>query len=212
MNHPLHPRTRRTFLHGGLLASLALVASLGARPISEVAADKKTKKKSSSVQTRNQQQKYTCESSDGTLEATNLGGGTWETSCHGGTYDGRECTNTAKSTVCVMTLPNPPSSPVTDPATPPTNGNEQPGGDGHQAGGGGGVTPGTGNAQPDDPGGASGGSHQAGGGAGVDPGGSAEQPGAGGGVSNGGGVVLTSYHGGKHSHVTHHRHGTSHRR
>ena len=33
--------TRRTFLHGGLVASLALVASLGALPLPEVAADKK---------------------------------------------------------------------------------------------------------------------------------------------------------------------------
>ena len=117
MNRTLHSRTRRSFLQEGLQASLAMVASLGALPILDVAAEKNTKKKRTSVQSRNQSQKELCEDlGGGTLEVTNIGGGSWETNCHGGSNDGYACTNTAKSTVCVRTrttpdLPNQPLQP-----------------------------------------------------------------------------------------------------
>jgi len=129
MHHMMGTTTRRSLLHGGLLAALALAASLGARPIHEVAAEKKTKKKPRSVQSHNQNQKDYCEIGGGTLEATPIGGGTWETKCHGGAYDGRECTNTAKSAVCVQTRTEPdvpshplePDPPTADPGDSPTH-------------------------------------------------------------------------------------------
>ncbi len=125
MDHPQSARTRRSFLQGGLLASLALVASLGALPIPDVAAGKKTKRKPSSVQSRNQSQREMCETlGGGTLEAKPIGGGSWETTCHGGESGGRQCTNTAQSTVCVRPRtisdvpahPLQPQSPFADPA------------------------------------------------------------------------------------------------
>jgi hypothetical protein len=127
MHHTTGPMTRRSFVQGGLLASLALIAARGALPIHDVAAEKKTKKKPRSAQSHNQNQKDYCEIGGGTLEATPIGGGTWETKCHGGDSDGRECTNTAKSAVCVQTRTDPdlpghplePDPPFADPGDTP---------------------------------------------------------------------------------------------
>ena len=123
--------SRRRFLHGGLLGTLALVASLGALPIPDVAAGKKTKKKANTVQSRNQAQKDSCENiGGGTLEVNNMGGGRWETKCHGGDNDGYSCTNTATSTVCVYarTIPDLPTQPLQpeSPFADPSQGGAQP--------------------------------------------------------------------------------------
>ena len=108
-----------------------MVATLGARPIPDVAAGKKTKKKGNSVQARNQAQKESCENiGGGTLEVENMGGGRWETTCHGGANDGYACTNTAKSTVCVYARTNPdvPTQPLqpVSPIANPSSGADQP--------------------------------------------------------------------------------------
>ena len=48
-----------------------------------------------------------------------MGGGRWETTCHGGSNDGYAYTNTAKSSVCVsqMTHPDGPTQPL-EPQSP----------------------------------------------------------------------------------------------
>jgi hypothetical protein len=120
MHHTTNPLTRRSLLQGGLLTSLALVAARGVLPIRDIAAEKKTKQKRTSVQSRNQSQRELCEQGGGTLEAANIGGGSWETTCHGGASDGRACTNTKNSTICVYqrTEPDAPSHPLEpDPPT-----------------------------------------------------------------------------------------------
>jgi hypothetical protein len=130
MHHTTGPTTRRSLLQGALLTSLALVAVRGALPIHDVVAEKNTKKKSKSVQSRNQAQKDLCEDiGGGTLEVTNIGGGSWETTCHGGDYDGRACTNTKNSTICVYQRTEPdvpshplePDPPTADPGDSPTH-------------------------------------------------------------------------------------------
>lgn len=119
MHRTMGTTTRRLLLQGGLLAALALVASRGALPIPDVAAEKKTEKKRNSVQSCNQSQTDGCETGGGTIEVTNVGGGSWETSCHGGDWDGYECTNTPKSTVCVQTRTDPDLPGQTDPGDAP---------------------------------------------------------------------------------------------
>jgi len=56
-----------------------------------------------------------------------LGGGVWETTCHGGSNDGRACTNTVKPTVCAyqMTHPHGPTQPL-EPQTPLADPNNVP--------------------------------------------------------------------------------------
>lgn len=127
MDHMHHSRTRRSFVQMGLSAGLALVTLCGGVPLPDAGAEKKTKKKTSSVQSRNRLQKVECELAGGTLEANNMGGGRWETTCHGGSQDGYACTNSAKSTVCISGVtgtadgPSPSStSPIADPWDIPT--------------------------------------------------------------------------------------------
>lgn len=121
MSHMTSPRTRRSFLQGGLLASLALVVACATLPITEVAAEKKTTK--ASVSARTESQREVCETTTfsnppgklAVLEGPN-GGNTTE--CKGGQNDGYTCINTQTTTSCTKprTLPD---SPLLDPGDAP---------------------------------------------------------------------------------------------
>ena len=133
MDSTLQPRTRRSFVQGGLLASLAMVASLGALPIPHVAAEKKKKKKKTpSIASRLQSQQDMCESGGGTLKIENpkVDVGSIDATCVGGADDGRSCVNYPESTFCwqSITTPDLPTEPLQreSPFVVPSQGADQP--------------------------------------------------------------------------------------
>jgi hypothetical protein len=115
------PRTRRSFLHGGLLASLTLVASLGARPVSDVAAEKNDGRKPKSIASRANREVAYCEKTlVGTATVSKKRGGTTVTCKGGGIPGGPQgdyaCTFFSKGVRCHSTKPAP--SQATQPTQP----------------------------------------------------------------------------------------------
>jgi hypothetical protein len=167
--------TRRTITFSGLLLSLAIAVLFGVALAPDAAANKNKTKNYTSIQSRNLAQRQVCELGGGSLSVEKGAGDSMITECIGGTEDGKICTNSKKSTVCVQTRTEP--GPLQDVTAPITGGNENPTGTGAAPGGG--ASPG-------------------GGAGGVDPGWSVDPGG-----SYGGGVVLTSYNGDQHDNAKH---------
>jgi hypothetical protein len=130
MDRTLQPRTRRSFLRGGLLASLALAASLGALPLPDVAANKNDKKPNR-IADRVRSQRDLCDIEGGTFDGPQgAANGAKVTTCRGGTQGNRRCVNTPTASFCheyfeQPDLPTQPLQPVS-PIANPLEGGEQP--------------------------------------------------------------------------------------
>jgi hypothetical protein len=189
MRNAATPMTRRSFAITRLLPSLAVALLARGTLVPNADASKKGKNSKKARQQRvDNYRKNICEAGGGTMEVTEERPGGTTTLCTGGLFDGEECVHTSKTTRCYSELID----------APDTN-----------AGGGGAVPPSNGGNE--DP--TSGGGADPGAGGGVDPG-----PGADPNPSDdGGGIILTSYDGGKHHEAKHyrkrkhHRHGERHR-
>lgn len=131
------PLTRRSFLRGSLLASLAAVASLGALPIPDVAAKKNTGKKVPSIKSRVNNFQELCEKmSGGKMSAPIVRPGGTTVTCSGaGGGMNKTCTFTKQGQRChaARTVPDvsehtlEPESPVADPVDAPVHPLEQDG-------------------------------------------------------------------------------------
>jgi hypothetical protein len=128
MDRILRPWTRRSFLQGGVLASLSLVASLGSLPIPDVAAGKNDGRKAKSIAKRVKNAQELCQIGGGTSTVSKKPGGT-TVACKGGGPGGGDfaCTITSKGQRCHATRMQPdgpdqplqPDSPVADPEDTP---------------------------------------------------------------------------------------------
>jgi putative hemolysin len=128
MDRTQRPSTRRSFMRGGLLASLALAASLGALPIPHAAATPKTKK-SKSQRVADNISACTDPENGGTATVSDKRGGT-TVKCVLPNGQGYTCTHSSQSTRCHSSLTDPvlPTQPL-EPISPianPLEGGEQP--------------------------------------------------------------------------------------
>ena len=132
MSRTPSPRTRRSFVQGGLLASLAMVASLGALPIHDVVAEKNDGRYSKSdIKKLAKKAAADCISeAGGTPTISERRGGT-TVSCTGGANGNYSCTYTSKGSNCfptAKTIPDVPNQPL-EPESPfadPSDGADQP--------------------------------------------------------------------------------------
>lgn len=130
MDRTSSPRTRRSFLRGGLLASLAMVAAFGVLPIPDAAASKNDGRKPISIAKRIENFRELCEKvSDGKMSDPKVRRGGTSVTCSGGSMN-RTCTFSKQNTRChpnrTMARPNvpdhtlEPESPYANPATAPS--------------------------------------------------------------------------------------------
>ena len=176
------PTTMRTFALSHLLLSLTVVFMLGAMQVPDIEA-KRRGNHPLSIQQRVNNLRKACEDEGGTLSTRKSPfGGNIITTCEGGDQDGDTCVVTKKDTYCNEEIP------LQAPQSPLIDVGAPPsdGGIEDPTRGGGGADPGAGG--------------------GIDPGWGADPGGS------DGGVILTSYEGGKHGKVNHQGKRQHHRR